>query len=729
MKALLVIPPFTQLNTVYPSTAYIKGYLNTLGIDSFQLDLSIEVILEMFTQRGLTYLFDTIESEDYEMSEDVYRVFVNKRAYIQTIDSVMSFLQNKNPTLAYIISSQDYLPRGKRFDELEDLDWAFGDMGIHDKARHLSTLYLEDLGDLISETLDEDFSFSRYAERISRTATSFDDLHFHIMSTDKWTIQIMKNILAKTVEREKPDLVCLSVPFPGNLLAAFKCGQWLKAYAPHIKIALGGGYPNTELRSVYDSRVFDFVDFITLDDGEAPLSHLIEFIQNRRDINDLKRTFLRVEGDIKYINGSQELDIPQRETGTPDYTDLRVNDYLSVIEVVNPMHRLWSDGWWNKLTMAHGCYWGKCSFCDVTLDYISRYEPISAALLCDRMEQIIQQTGKNGFHFVDEAAPPALMRDLAIEIIQRQLSVIWWTNIRFEKSFNYDLCQLLRASGCIAVTGGLEVASDRLLAKMQKGVTVAQVAQVCHDFRRSGIMVHAYLMYGFPTQSDQETVDSLEMVRQMFENEVLQSGFWHQFAMTAHSPVGLQPQDFGVVQTGPHFGGFAENDYYHNDPSGADHEVYSEGLKLSLFNYMRGAGLAEPLDIWFDHPIPQTKVKSDYIQSVLNREPKKFRMTDRLLWLGGTPIEIVFSKKGKRNTGAWAELLLITKTGKDSLHLDIQVIEWVSEWLIKTSPGADNLFTLIDLKESYDLEIGHDWEGWLDSFSFKSLRDKGWVIL
>lgn len=729
MKALLVIPPFTQLNTVYPSTAYIKGYLNTLGIDSFQLDLSIEVILEMFTQRGLTYLFDTIESEDYEMSEDVYRVFVNKRAYIQTIDSVMSFLQNKNPTLAYIISSQDYLPRGKRFDELEDLDWAFGDMGIHDKARHLSTLYLEDLGDLISETLDEDFSFSRYAERISRTATSFDDLHFHIMSTDKWTIQIMKNILAKTVEREKPDLVCLSVPFPGNLLAAFKCGQWLKAYAPHIKIALGGGYPNTELRSVYDSRVFDFVDFITLDDGEAPLSHLIEFIQNRRDINDLKRTFLRVEGDIKYINGSQELDIPQRETGTPDYTDLRVNDYLSVIEVVNPMHRLWSDGWWNKLTMAHGCYWGKCSFCDVTLDYISRYEPISAALLCDRMEQIIQQTGKNGFHFVDEAAPPALMRDLAIEIIQRQLSVIWWTNIRFEKSFNYDLCQLLRASGCIAVTGGLEVASDRLLAKMQKGVTVAQVAQVCHDFRRSGIMVHAYLMYGFPTQTDQETVDSLEMVRQMFENEVLQSGFWHQFAMTAHSPVGLQPQDFGVVQTGPHFGGFAENDYYHNDPSGADHEVYSEGLKLSLFNYMRGAGLAEPLDIWFDHPIPQTKVKSDYIQSVLNREPKKFRMTDRLLWLGGTPIEIVFSKKGKRNTGAWAELLLITKTGKDSLHLDIQVIEWVSEWLIKTSPGADNLFTLIDLKESYDLEIGHDWEGWLDSFSFKSLRDKGWVIL
>lgn len=55
-------------------------------------------------------------------------------------------------------------------------------------------------------------------------------------------------------------------------------------------------------------------------------------------------------------------------------------------------------------------------------------------------------------------------------------------------------------------------------------------------------MVHAYLMYGFPTQTAQETIDSLEMVRQMFEQGIIQSGFWHQFAMTAHSPVGLDPK-------------------------------------------------------------------------------------------------------------------------------------------------------------------------------------------
>ncbi len=729
MKVLLIIPPFTQLNTVYPSTSYIKGYLNTLNIESFQIDLSIEVILKMFTKEGLAYLFNTIEKEDYELSDDGFRVFVNQHHYLNTIESVISFLQNKNPTLAYILSQEDYLPTGKRFDDIEDMEWAFGDMGIHDKARHLCTLYLEDLGDLIAETIDEDFSFSRYAERIARTATSFDDMHAHITAEDKWTIQIMKTILEETILREKPDLVCLSVPFPGNLLAAFKCGQWIKSQHQDIKIALGGGYANTELRSVYDTRVFDFIDFITLDDGEAPLAHLIEYLNNKRDISHLKRTFLRHNGAIQYMNGSHELDVAQRETGTPDYTDLKVNNYLSVIEVVNPMHRLWSDGWWNKLTMAHGCYWGKCSFCDVTLDYISRYEPISASILCDRMEAIILQTGKNGFHFVDEAAPPALMRDLALEIIQRRLSVIWWTNIRFEKSFTADLCQLLRASGCIAVTGGLEVASDRLLEKMKKGVTVAQVAQVCHDFRKSGIMVHAYLMYGFPTQTDQETIDSLEMVRQMFENGVLQSGFWHQFAMTAHSPVGLQPQDFDVVMTGPNFGGFAENDYFHEDPKGAQHEKYSEGLKLSLFNYMRGAGIEEPLDIWFDHRVPKTRVAPQYIQSVLNREAKKFRLTDRLVWLGGHPIEIVYPKKSKKNTDVWAELILITKSGKESILLDITWAEWLSEWLIQSSIDPQETYTLQNLKDSFLQEISGDWDAFLESFSFTSLRERGWVLV
>ena len=640
--------PFTQLNTPYHATAYIKGFLNTKNISCFHADLGIEVILALFSKNGLEELFASISPTT--LSDNAQRIIALQDDYIQTIDAVISFLQGKNPTLSHVICQESFLPEGSRFAQLEeDLDWAFGSMGTQDKAKHLATLYLEDLSDLIMECIDPHFGFSRYAERLGRSANSFDELYEALQQEYTYIDKILIKILAEKMAMVQPKLVAISVPFPGNLYSAFRIGQWMKKHYPETKIAMGGGFPNTELRSLSDVRVFEFFDFITLDDGEAPLDNLMEYIEEKRPLEQLKRTFILQNQAVKYINNSKTPDYKQSEVGTPDYSDLLLDKYISVIEIVNPMHRMWSDGRWNKLTMAHGCYWGKCTFCDISLDYIKIYEPVAANLLCDRMEEMIAQTGQNGFHFVDEAAPPALMRALALEILRRKLSVSWWTNIRFEKNFSHDLCQLLKASGCIAVSGGLEVASDRLLQLIQKGVTVSQVAQVTRNFTEAGIMVHAYLMYGFPTQTAQETIDSLEMVRQMFELGILQSGFWHQFAMTAHSPVGMYPEQFGVKIDNPIIGSFANNDLIHNDPKGTDHDTFSYGLKKSLFNFMQGIGFDLPLQEWFEFKVPRTKVSKNYIEMAVSEEDNfTLRPSSKVVWLGKKP-SVVYSnsKKGE----------------------------------------------------------------------------------
>jgi copper(I)-binding protein len=272
------------------------------------------------------------------------------------------------------------------------------------------------------------------------------------------------------------------------------------------------------------------------------------------------------------------------------------------------------------------------------------------------MEELMAQTGENGFHFVDEAAPPALMREVALEIIKRKLVVSWWTNIRFEKSFTSDLCILLKASGCIAVSGGLEVASDRLLELIKKGVTVEQVAQVTRNFTESGIMVHAYLMYGYPTQTVQETIDSLEMVRQLFELGILQSGFWHQFAMTAHSPVGMFPEEFGVIPE-QNVITFANNDINFKDKTGINHDKFSFGLKKSLFNYMHGICFEYDLQDWFDFKIPNTKIPSDYIVSCLEKEVDfNIKPSAKIVWIGGKSISETFTRStvaGQKNAGGF----------------------------------------------------------------------------
>ncbi|MFL9484473.1 B12-binding domain-containing radical SAM protein [Chitinophagaceae bacterium LWZ2-11] len=729
-SVFLITPPFTQLNTPYPATAYLKGFLNTKNITSFQADLGIEVTLALFSKKGLVQLFKEITEGGKETSENARRIIALQDDYVHTIDDVILFLQGKNPTLAHLICKRDFLPEASRFAQLDDLNWAFGSMGSQDRAKHLATMYLEDLSDLITECVDAHFGFSRYAERLGRSANSFDELYGALQQEYTYIDRILINILEERMAFVQPQLVAVSVPFPGNLYASFRCSQWIKKNYPDVKIAMGGGFPNTELRSLSDERVFEFFDFITLDDGEAPVENLIQYLNGQKKVEELKRTFTLIGGNVTYINNKACSDYKQGQVGTPDYNDFWLDQYISAIEVVNPMHSLWSDGRWNKLTMAHGCYWGKCTFCDISLDYIRLYEPIAAQLLCDRMEEIIAQTGQTGFHFVDEAAPPALMRALALEIIRRKLTVSWWTNIRFEKSFTRDLCLLLKASGCIAVSGGLEVASDRLLELIQKGITVAQVARVNKHFSEAGIMVHAYLMYGFPTQTAQETIDSLEMVRQMFQAGILQSAFWHQFAMTAHSPVGLNPEKFGVKKETDAIGTFANNDIVHIDPTGADHNSFSFGLKKSLLNYMHGACFDYPLQKWFDFKVPKTSVSSDYIvNALLEDDLSAVKPTAKVVWLGKKPAVENFTKSKKGNQ--WEMSSLTFQSRKEMINISVDQSQgiWLAEMLQKLS--ADNLktYTLQEVKENYEAAGLEDFELFWDNKPVNGLYKFGLLKL
>ena len=719
-QILLVSPPFTQLNTPYPATAYLKGFLNTQGVSVQQMDLGMETILVLFSKAGLEKLFSDHTHSVSIGSANVKRICTLQENYINTIDPVIRFLQDQDPTLAYLICERNFLPEASKFEQIEDLEWAFGTMGIRDQARHIATLYLEDLSDFITEVVDPHFGFSRYAERLGMSAHSFDVLYGELHKPTTYIADLMLALLQKRIEECKPTLVCFSVPFPGNLFAALKCGQWLKQNHPDIRIGMGGGYPNTELRSISDARVFQFVDFISLDDGEAPMMELLSYLDGHIDVSMLKRTFCLVDSVVTYCNGCLRPDVKQENVGTPDYSDLPLKKYLSVIQLPNPMHRLWSDGRWNKLTMAHGCYWGKCTFCDISLDYIKNYEASSATVIVDRMETLIAQTGERGFHFVDEAAPPALMKAVALEILSRKLVVTWWTNIRFEKSFHFDVCRLLAASGCIAVSGGLEVASDRLLQLIAKGVTVEQVARVTDYFNRAGIMVHAYLMYGFPTQTEQETIDSLEVVRQMFEQNILQSAFWHRFAMTAHSPVGMYPDKFKVKTLNPEAGTFAHNDLDHDDPSGGEHQLFSAGLKKSLYNYMHGICFDLPMQSWFDHKVPQTSLPSDLIEQYLARpDGRETKATDLVIWIGGPVTYDVV--RSTLSIAARQQTIDIRCPQSEGL--------WLVEVLDAMTPVRKTPYTYRSLQENYDLNGLHDFTLFWYGGVMEELKRVGLLVL
>ena len=626
VRVLSLIPPMTQLNTPYPSTAYLTGFLRSRGISAVQEDLALALVLALFSPDGLRAVRECIHALPVEQRTPRVRAFdAQFDRYAATIAPTIAFLQGRDTTIAHRIGGRAFLPEGGRFESLDvyvdddggdPLAWAVGALGLHDRARHLATLYLNDIADVLRDAVDPRFEFVRYAESLATSQPTFDPLADALAAEPNLVDRTLIELTLAAVQRHAPTVVLLSAPFPGSVYAAFRIAQAIKAHDPAIVTVLGGGFVNTELRELTEPRVFDHFDFVTLDAGERPLLALIEHLEGRRSKQRLVRTYLRDGDVVRYVNWI-EADIAFAEVGTPTWDGLPLDRYLSLLDMLNPMHRLWSDGRWNKLTVAHGCYWKKCSFCDVSLDYISRYEGASAATLVDRIEAIVNETGQTGFHFVDEAAPPKALKTLAAELQRRQLAISWWGNIRFEKSFSPALCRQLADSGCIAISGGLEVASDRLLKLMKKGVSVEQVARVTKGFSDAGILVHAYLMYGFPTQTVQDTVDALEYVRQLFETGCIQSGFFHRFACTVHSPVGKNPEEYGVTLRPLPPVSFAQNDVGFVDPTGVDHDVLGVALKKALYNYMHGIGLDEDVRSWFATKVPRTTVARHRIARAL----------------------------------------------------------------------------------------------------------------
>ena len=646
MKVLLITPPLLQPNTPYAATPLLTAWLRSQGHDAVQADLSLELLLKLFSKDGLTELFQTLEN-----TEEAADFLEQADAYLETIEPVVAFLQGKSDSLNIALPEGPHLARA--YEQEEQLGWNFRGLNDEDRARHLCSLYLDDVAEAF-KLADPNFGFSRYAEHLSATAMSFEILLEKARLTGDGSpylndsalmgrarrsaepypgffFQCLEKLMDEVMAKHQPELVVLTVPFPGCLIGALTIAKQINhTFQSVVKIAMGGGYVNTELRELSDPQVFDFVDTICLDSGMTPL---LRIANGETPV----RTFVREEGAVRFYEDDGE-PVPYNELPPPVFDGLPLDDYFGLFEVLNPVTRLWSDGRWNKLVLAHGCCWSRCAFCDTSVDYICRYDPAVPATICDWMEAMMAESGFNGFHFVDEALPPDLLDGLCDEILKRDLDVEWWGNIRFEKQFSNSahshpprpslcsghpsaggdpcksppaegcpkggegcyktLAEKMARAGCIAVTGGLETCCDRTLNLMRKGITVEGASEVLRNFANAGILTHAYLMYGFPTQTKEEVFQGLETVRQLVDEGALHSAFWHRFALTAHSEIARDPERFGIRLLPEERTGFARNEIPFEGEFDHDLEAVGAALRAATYNYQLGLGLDQPVDQW-----------------------------------------------------------------------------------------------------------------------------------
>ena len=439
------------------------------------------------------------------------------------------------------------------------------------EAKLAASAVIDELALAIRDEIDPAFGFSRYAARIGASAADFGEIERLVRHRGVIDRPLERHLEA-AIAATAPTVIGVTCPFPGTLVAAFKIARYVRRRHPGIRLVIGGGFVSTELREMTDPRPRRYFDDFLFDEGYGPWVKLLS-----------PRRASRLPAPGAFVR--------------PVYDGIDWSEYFDVVETENPMHRLWSVGRWRKLVMARGCYWHRCAFCDVKLPYIGSFRMPCAEEIVDAMESLGTQ-----FHFVDEAMPPALVKAVSREIIRRKFRCEWWGNVRFDAAFTPELARLMAKAECIAVTGGLECADDRLLALMKKGITLASSRKVLAAFRAAGIMVHAYLMYGFPTQTEDEAFAALDWVRGLFRDDLIQSAFYHRFALTVHSPVAADPERFGIVpdddpRPGPH-GRFCRNEIGYREPGAPDWGAIGRRLELALYNYMEGRALSRRAAYW-----------------------------------------------------------------------------------------------------------------------------------
>lgn len=706
MNVLIIQPPIVQLNTAYPSGAYLSAFFKREEFkDKIQnvhwLDLSIKLFYEIFSKQGLTKLFSLCTEKALKKAEiaekngdeatafNLRRYICTQKLWIDWIDFITAILRADKSGFenAHRFVFGAHVPRGSRMENyLENLNH---DLSTDD-ARSLASFALADLADFITAVFDENFSLVRYAEALTVSESTFSQIEKGINSP------ILKEFYLPILEKLNLDydLVLISVPFAGTFASALATGRFFKQKT-NAFVCLGGGFINTELRQTKEKSLSKYCNALSFDRGYAGYHQLISncelVINNIEELkNKIKNEKLSIykmrfffEDFVTDVNENENLLISESQSEilkkltisnyqlqitrslVPDFSDIDFSVYPRLLDDKNPMHRLWSDGAWVKVYMAHGCYWHKCAFCDVTLDYVCSFCPTEIHSLYENLLKTAKEKGVFGIHFVDEAMPPAMMVAFAKENIAHGSPLTWWGNVRFEKYFTRDVADYLAFGGLIGVSAGLESATGNGLEAIHKGTDLQSIVGACCAFKEAGILVHAYMIYGYWWEKPQDLINSMETLRQFYANGLLDSCFWHKFVLTRHSRAFKEWQEGKIKDLKPIINEnlplFAKNGLHFEGEQKS--EKYGRFLDYSLNQWMHGEDLEIPVQRFFDFQVPKPTVSQNFIEKIIseyeikrNKEFEKIPNDDsKKIWLGGEKIKLKNGKIGWFYMGEYFE--------------------------------------------------------------------------
>jgi len=704
MQVVVITPPLVQLNSPYPSGAYLNSFFKMQEDNCIWHDLSNELFYSIFSKEGVQKLFNLSEvnalnlAAKYEKEGDdntafnLRRYISQKANWIQWIDTIVAILCGKAREQEHQFLYSPYAPRGSRMENfLANMEH---DPTVDD-VRFLCSYALADLADYITAVFDSEFSLIRYAEHLTVDERSFSQIEKKLDSP------VMKHfyepVLKQTFCADSiPDLVCISVPFAGTFLPALYTARYVKQlYGNKTFVSLGGGFVNTELRDANDLALAKYLDALSFDRGYGSYKCLRD-VAFSKDSSIYKMRFFTSTKVTEPVWTDKEIESYESSMTTkviPDYSDINFFRYPRVCDDKNPMHRIWNDGAWMKVYLAHGCYWHKCAFCDTQLDYVCGYRPVDIEPLYKGMLETARKKGIYGLHFVDEALPPVALKNFCLLNARNGNPLYFWGNVRFEKAFTKDLAAFLSYCGFGGASAGLEVATGEGLKSINKGTDIESIVGACAAFKEAGILVHAYMIYGFWNDTPQSIINSMETLRQFFEAGLLDSSFWHKFMLTRNSQVysewtqGKVPDLVPIEPKKKNNSIFADNNLHFKGED--SYTKFGNSLEAALASWMHGEKLEMKVHKWFEFQVPSPSIPKDFIEKLIEKYEQKSReITGKdIFWLGSVPVSVSPGQKQCAHTWIYLQEEFSQNLSEDIVELLKQLAPSVSAEIHESAMG------------------------------------------
>ena len=270
-------------------------------------------------------------------------------------------------------------------------------------------------------------------------------------------------------------------------------------------------------------------------------------------VGEGESAFLRILDSMgqgrRLVRGSNIVTPRDRET-----CDLRQNNiqYEDVNKLSVPDYSLLNHArYFSPFAMVYysptrGCYWNKCTFCDYGLNFNSPTSPWRwrniDAVLADLTK--ISRVTKFVYFSVDVLAPAATVK-IAKAIVAAKLDIRWAAEIRLESYLDADSCNILKESGCVAVSVGFESGCQRILDRIQKGTQLDRIEEIISNFSNAGIAVQMMGFTGFPTETFGEAVETIQFLHRTRSHWTIAA--LGDFVLTPGAIVAQQQARFGLL--------------------------------------------------------------------------------------------------------------------------------------------------------------------------------------